>query len=144
MPGYGLEGKTRTKQNGRADPLPLSSNLKSLFPPIHCLLQLGPRCELRDAAGGNLDGCPRLGIAAIACFPSATRKKVPNPMRATLSPFLSAAVMLSTDVSTAVAACGFADPVACGNPVNKIGFVHLISSQVSQFSRVQAKCTVKL
>jgi hypothetical protein len=53
------------RKNGRADPLPFSQSKFSVLLFVNSFLQLGPRGELRDLAGGDFDSGASLRIAPV-------------------------------------------------------------------------------
>src|SRR5271169_6255293 len=87
---------SRVSKNSGAPYLPLFTTFLSSFPGVNlatlraAILIVAPVCGFRP-------------LRALRC----ETEKVPNPIRATRSPFLRAAVTLSTVVSIAVVACAF-------------------------------------
>src|ERR1700722_10336002 len=91
LPAVSLESK-----NSGAPYLPLLTTFFSSLPGVNlatlraAILMVAPVCGFRP-------------LRALRC----ETENVPNPIKATLSPFLRAAVTLSTVVSIAVVACAF-------------------------------------
>src|ERR1019366_10049397 len=95
-------------KNGRTALLPFSlisnKNWGPYFPRLTAFFNSAPGVNFATRRAAILMVAPVCGLRPLRAFLCDT-EKVPKPMSATLSPFLSAAVMLSTDVSTAIAAC---------------------------------------
>src|SRR5581483_10637114 len=96
------------QKNGRADPLPFSELLTDYFL-LTAFLSSAPGVNFATLRAAILIVAPVCGLRPLRAFREDTAK-VPNPIRATRSPFLRAAVMLSTAVSMAVPAAALLMP----------------------------------
>ncbi len=91
-------------KNGRADPLPLVRIQDSYLPLLTAFFSSAPGVNFATRRAAILMVAPVCGLRPLRAFLCDT-ENVPNPINATLSPFLRAAVTLSTAVSIAVVAC---------------------------------------
>src|SRR5215469_7503934 len=93
--------------NGRADPPPFFSSiyfwLLSYFPRLTAFFSSAPALNLATRRAAILMVAPVCGLRPLRAL-RCEIEKVPNPIRATRSPFFKAPVMLSTVVSMAEAA----------------------------------------
>src|SRR5271170_1949503 len=106
---------SRPKQNGRADPPAVSIRIQKFWGPYFPLLTTFfssfPGVNLATLRAAILMVAPVCGFRPLRALRCET-ENVPNPIKATRSPFLRAAVTLSTVVSIAVVACAFEIPQA--------------------------------
>src|SRR5882672_1498548 len=93
-------------KNGRADPLPSATSKTAgpYFPLLTAFLSSFPGVNLATLRAAILMVAPVCGFRPLRALRCET-ENVPNPIKATRSPFLRAAVTLSTAVSIAVVAC---------------------------------------
>src|SRR5882757_440002 len=96
------------KQNGRTDLLPFATNeiAGPYFPLLTAFLSLFPGVNLATRRAAIFMVAPVCGFRPLRALRWGT-ENVPNPVKATRSPFLRAEVTLSTAVSIAVVACAF-------------------------------------
>src|SRR5208282_2860732 len=106
---------TPEKQNGRADPPAVSRVSKNsgapYLPLFTTFLSSFPGVNLATLRAAILIVAPVCGFRPLRALRCET-ENVPNPIKATRSPFLRAVVTLSTVVSIAVVACAFEIPQA--------------------------------
>src|SRR5499427_2044651 len=94
-------------KNGRADPLPSSKSCQCLnYFLFTAFLSSAPGVNFATLRAAILIVAPVCGLRPLRALRCET-EKVPNPIKATRSPFRRAAVKLSTAVSIAVVACAF-------------------------------------
>src|SRR5580704_962712 len=93
----------RTKENGRADPLPFLIQTLRYFL-LTAFFNSAPGVNFATFRAAILIVAPVCGLRPFRAFLCDT-EKVPKPIKATRSPFRKAPVILLTAVSTAVVAC---------------------------------------
>src|ERR1700758_1170976 len=99
-------------QNGRADPLPSADLLQSdYFPLLTTFLNSFPGVNFATRRAAILIVAPVCGFRPLRALRCET-ENVPNPIKATRSPFLREPVILSTVVSIAVVAWALEIPQA--------------------------------
>src|SRR5438270_9855919 len=93
---------SRAKQNGRGQPA-VEGLIPGYLPRLTAFFSSAPALNFATRRAAILMVAPVCGLRPLRAF-RCEIENVPNPIRATRSPFLSAPVMLSTVVSIALAA----------------------------------------